>query len=275
MRLMEELCALAAWAGPTSRAAWDLPPQAVPAVRRPPPHPSTPLSELRPSTRPEAVTRERAARFPQRPTPSRNGTRSQRVRLPLLRVPHPQIPSLSAIAAWDTLTPRLCIPKTPNVLSRRAPTRCPAQATWVALNRCAPHRVLDPVSVTHTCDVTRRVDAPSTLLRRGERAHDAKQVGWAPRRGQNRHTRPVCPSPPTWPYHHRPDAPCCDRGGRGRLCMETVDYRPHSRACGITVKHASHGSDNTPHASTCHISTEHARDAKRLARRVCTCPQRR
>ena len=57
--------------------------------------------------------------------------------------------------------------------------------------------------------------------------------------------------------------------------METMAYRPHARACGITVKHASHGTDNTPHASTCHINPEHARDTKRLARRVRTCPQRR
>ena len=40
--------------------------------------------------------------------------------------------------------------------------------------------------------------------------------------------------------------------------METMDYRTHTRACGITVKYDSHGTDNTPHASTCYTSTGHA-----------------
>ena len=160
-RPTEESCVHAAWAGPTSRAVWGQLPQVAPLVQPQLPHPSTPPSKPHPSTHPEAVTRARAARCQQRPRPPRNDRRSQRVRPPLLRV-QPRLPPLNAIVDWDTLTPVLCGPKTPGVLSRRAPTRCPAQAMRDDPNRRAPRLASDQVLATHTCDVTRRVDAPST-----------------------------------------------------------------------------------------------------------------
>lgn len=41
--------------------------------------------------------------------------------------------------------------------------------------------------------------------------------------------------------------------------METVDHRPHTRACGANAKHTSkHGSDNARYARACGVNAEYA-----------------